>query len=143
MGQFSYYAIAEVDFSKLQAELYSKIWARNQTNVFTKGANMPYRIIRENNRFVFEVIIPCVCEADLSVSVDKHNISISRAENKRKCEKLYESYDFRIDSEEKLDIPIKEYELAWKKAESEYKNGVLTVKIPRLNPAIALLTRGV
>lgn len=106
-----------------------------------RSDNLRYKITKENGHYIFTVLVACVDENDLEVSVDKQTISVTRAEHKMEGAAVYMSYGFDVESEAKLDIPIKDYELKWRKAESEYKNGILTISIPRLNPAIALLCK--
>lgn len=102
---------------------------------------MQYRIIRENKDYIFEIIAPAFDADDISVSIDRMNIHISRKKHEQKGDEVYSPYGFSIVSDAMLDIKIKDYELRWKKAISKYENGIITITIPRLNPAIALLTK--
>lgn len=108
---------------------------------FDRRENMQYRIIRENTRYIFEIIAPAFDADDVSVSIDRTNIHVFRKNHEQKGDTVYSSCGFSIVAEATLDINIKEYELRWKKAISKYENGVVTITIPRMNPAIALLTK--
>ena len=102
---------------------------------------MNYRIIRENENYIFEIIAPSFNADDVSVSIDRKNIHVARKKHEQKGDVVYSSYGFDTDCEATLDIGIQDYELNWKKAASKYENGIITITIPRLNPAIALLTK--
>lgn len=111
------------------------------TTQTTGGQSMHYQITRKNKKYVFEIIAPCFDEDDISVSIDRKNIHVTRTKHERKGDKVYNSYGFDADTEATLDIGIKEYELNWKKADSKYENGIITITIPRLSPAIELLKK--
>lgn len=99
---------------------------------------MNYQVIKENSRYIFRVIVPCVDESDLHVDIDKDKITVTRDARTDEGDVQHGNLGFDLFDKAKREIELSNYNVNWRKAECNYKNGVMTITIPRKSPGISL-----
>lgn len=99
---------------------------------------MKHQITKDNKQYIFRIVAPCIDENDLHVDVDKEAISVKLDKHENSEDEVFKSYGLNLFDGDSQTISIEAYHLDWRNASCEYKNGVVTVKIPRKNPALAL-----
>ena len=99
---------------------------------------MNYQVIKENSRYIFRVIVPCVDESDLHVDIDKDKITVTRDARTDEGDVQHGNLGFDLFDKAKREIELSNYNVNWRKAECNYKNGVMTITIPRKYPGISL-----
>lgn len=99
---------------------------------------MNYQVIKENSRYIFRVIVPCVDESDLHVDIDKDKITVTRDARTDEGDVQHGNLGFDLFDKAKREIELSNYNVNWRKAECNYKNGVMTITIPRKCPGISL-----
>lgn len=99
---------------------------------------MNYQVIKENSRYIFRVIVPCIDESDLHVDIDKDKITVTRDARTDEGDVQHGNLGFDLFDKAKREIELSNYNVNWRKAECNYKNGVMTITIPRKYPGISL-----
>lgn len=114
----------------------SSYYGLNSTHM--EGKTMNYQVVKENARYIFRVIAPCIDESDLHVDIDKDKITVIRDARTDEGNVQNGNLGFDLFDKSKLEIGLINYNVNWRKAECNYKNGVMTITIPRKSPGISL-----
>lgn len=114
----------------------SSYYGLNSTHM--EGKTMNYQVVKENDRYIFRVIAPCIDESDLHVDIDKDKITVTRDARTAEGDVQNGNLGFDLFGKSKLEIGLSNYNVNWRKAGCNYKNGVMTITIPRKSPGISL-----
>lgn len=94
-------------------------------------AQMPVEIIEKDNNIVLKAILPGLKKEDINVEVSEDRVSISgeyKTQKEEKDELIYKSEFFAGKFERIVSLPQK---IDHQKAKAEYKDGILTLNLPK------------
>jgi HSP20 family protein len=119
--------------------LFDDFWLSRfgETDPWAGAYLAPVNIHEEDNRMVVSAELPGVKESDIEVTVRKDTVRIA-GEKKQEAETKEENF-YRVESsygrfDRLIDLPA---EVDEDKAEAEFKNGVLTVRMPKTEDSTA------
>lgn len=91
----------------------------------------PLDIIESENEYTVKVSLPGINKGNLSVSIEKDVLTIEAKTSKEEKEEGTYLYQGIQISDYKRQISVEDYGIDTKKVSSKYKNGILTINLPK------------
>jgi HSP20 family protein len=116
------------DFESLVDRLFNSYYSYSENG---SSMQMPVELTEKNNNLVLKAILPGLRKEDINIEVSEDQISLSgeyRSENEERDELIYRSEFYSGKFERIIGLPQK---VDHQKAKAEYKDGILTITLPK------------
>lgn len=126
------------DFESLVDRIFSNYY--NCTNC-DSSAQMPIELCEQGNSLVLKAILPGLKKEQINIEVSEDQVSLSgeyRSENEENNDQVYRSEFYAGRFERVIPLPQK---IDHQKAKADYKDGVLTLTLPKSEKEINRVVR--